>query len=863
MTKKAGLFSRDQLTHSRTLSSEMAVGSPAVTHFAIIVPGTGPHTADEKPKGRFMKKAKKFTQMCNEICKKEFADTGANVELVPIEYHADIHSLESTNAQMDKVTLPSIPWIRTLDNDVIGDILYYFSTFHGQRMLKMVITKLNTAYKSFTATHPHFNGTISLIAHSLGGLICYEILYYMHLRRRAMEQNKNVSDLVNQAEKCRYKDLPDLLFMPDRLFTLGSPMGGIFVFRHLSFDEYFINPVGYHNIFHPYDPFGYRTEPLVDAELADTPAVPIMCLPESGSLLMGRSISDHFPMLSDARPRNPFTGSVVDFGKSFVDTMTAAPVLLSSTMLKAAKTSVVVPFNAMANKSLAFIHVSSKSSKSHKVAESSSTADSVATSVEEPTYEEPESVTATSYTQGLTRAGSTATTSYVAVERAAEELSRDLYTSQETAVESAYGQQHQQLATGVMTCQGQYDHRQVNSYSMSVLSSSISVAGIPLPSGGDQLVGSKNDPTSSSRSPSPVPQTAADTEEVQKSASSSRTSSLSSTAAAEIEAAAAAVAVGAAVSDHSRMAKNDGEEEEEEEEGDFGTDMLDHIRRIFKPTKPPSEDQRLAEFQGLPLSSRLMSMCSKPLGTQVRSMRTMPIGMPKVSTPPTASHQTQVSGGNGGTQKAKNQPLGGIQRHTVHHAGTFPLATSDCTYDLAASHHHNHQHYTHHHSHHRCRCEMPVEPAATPANEQNHLTATGDQQHNPDTADGDEEGQQQQQQQRPLMTGRSKTFGGTADTSLQLDSRETSDQSQTPELEQQAVAFDNTDDEKESTKDEGSEVDRLPYSERMDYIIPFSKRHLQNEYWLGLQAHFSYWTSKDVAYHILYHMINKPVLPLS
>ncbi|KAJ1721631.1 hypothetical protein LPJ61_006016 [Coemansia biformis] len=51
----------------------------------------------------------------------------------------------------------------------------------------------------------------------------------------------------------------------------------------------------------------------------------------------------------------------------------------------------------------------------------------------------------------------------------------------------------------------------------------------------------------------------------------------------------------------------------------------------------------------------------------------------------------------------------------------------------------------------------------------------------------------------------------------------------------------------------------LPYGERMDYIIPFTKRHLQNEYWLGVHAHFSYWTSRETVHHILHHIIRKPI----
>ncbi|KAJ2469533.1 hypothetical protein GGI03_000290 [Coemansia sp. RSA 2337] len=243
---------------------------------------------------------------------------------------------------MDRATLPSIPWIRTLDNEVIGDILYYFSTYHGHEMLSLVINKLNSAYTNFISEHPEFNGPISLIAHSLGGLVCYEILYYKRLLEEARTRNIDVGELVNPRERERYRDLPELLFTPNRLFSMGSPLGGTLVFRNLSFSDYLIPAsVGYHNIFHPYDPFGYRTEPLVDDYYEDTPAVPITTDMVSGSA--ANSVSRF------GNRRMTLGGSMVDLGKTFVDAMTTAPATFSSTVMRAAKTSVSLPINAIMN----------------------------------------------------------------------------------------------------------------------------------------------------------------------------------------------------------------------------------------------------------------------------------------------------------------------------------------------------------------------------------------------------------------------------------------------------------------------------------------------------------------------------------
>ncbi|KAJ1720554.1 hypothetical protein LPJ53_004833 [Coemansia erecta] len=293
-------------------SSSVSGDSPPPTHLVILVPGTGPHREDEKPKGMFMRKAHKYRQQFRDTCRRHFP--AAAVEMVPIEYHYDMHGLETANRRMAKATLPSIPWIRTMDNEVIGDILYYFSTFHGRAMLAMVIGKLNAAYAAFAADHAGFAGPVSLVAHSLGGIICYEILYCMAQRRRGGSFAANI-------ELERYRDLPELQFAPDRLFTLGSPIGGTMVFRNLTMDAFHMGAVGYHNIFHPFDPFGYRTEPLHDDRYADEPAVPVTAAAAAAAAAAPAAAGR-------MRRRASLGSSVADLGKNVRDAVVLAPVTL-------------------------------------------------------------------------------------------------------------------------------------------------------------------------------------------------------------------------------------------------------------------------------------------------------------------------------------------------------------------------------------------------------------------------------------------------------------------------------------------------------------------------------------------------------
>ncbi|KAJ1672673.1 hypothetical protein EV182_006721 [Spiromyces aspiralis] len=69
---------------------------------------------------------------------------------------------------------------------------------------------------------------------------------------------------------------------------------------------------------------------------------------------------------------------------------------------------------------------------------------------------------------------------------------------------------------------------------------------------------------------------------------------------------------------------------------------------------------------------------------------------------------------------------------------------------------------------------------------------------------------------------------------------------------------DNQDGTVPESSDEDAQMPPLPYPERMDYVIPWTKGYLTYSYWLGIRGHFTYWTDKNVMYHILYHTIHPP-----
>ncbi|KAF9938892.1 S23-interacting protein, partial [Modicella reniformis] len=110
-------------------------------------------------------------------------------------------------------------------------------------------------------------------------------------------------------------EVPKLNFKPHYLFTVGSPIGAVLVMRNLEWEDFHPpDDIIHHNLFHPFDPLGYRIEPLIDPVFARIPATlmtsyttsqslfPSISLPSLPSLLPG-SISTFWENKVPALPR--------------------------------------------------------------------------------------------------------------------------------------------------------------------------------------------------------------------------------------------------------------------------------------------------------------------------------------------------------------------------------------------------------------------------------------------------------------------------------------------------------------------------------------------------------------------------------
>lgn len=227
---------------------------------------------------------------------------------------------------LNSVTLGTIPALRAIANDVILDILLYLTPNYCYDVLENVTDQIIALYGVFKKTHPDFasqGGKASLIGHSLGSVICWDLL---SLKKESLEegtkhgvliapsvtagnaaninyqqfihgQNVTSPDAIVKAEdvdmsiddtsnmsgawgpslpKSLSKVLP---FEPDFTMFLGSPIGLFLTLRgsHAVFDtmrdsshggtakvsSFKLPTKSMYNIFSPSDPVAYRIEPLL------------------------------------------------------------------------------------------------------------------------------------------------------------------------------------------------------------------------------------------------------------------------------------------------------------------------------------------------------------------------------------------------------------------------------------------------------------------------------------------------------------------------------------------------------------------------------------------------------------------------
>lgn len=107
----------------------------------------------------------------------ESSEIYGRTEFLPISWHQDLHGDQTgIDERLKPMSLPSIPKLREFSNTTLLDVLFYTSPIYCQTIINKVGNELNRLCKIFHERNPSFKGTISLIGHSLGSLILFDLL---------------------------------------------------------------------------------------------------------------------------------------------------------------------------------------------------------------------------------------------------------------------------------------------------------------------------------------------------------------------------------------------------------------------------------------------------------------------------------------------------------------------------------------------------------------------------------------------------------------------------------------------------------------------------------------------------------------
>ena len=144
---------------------------------------------------------------------------------------------------------------------------------HHDIIIQIVCNEMNIVVQKYRAL-TGFSGKVSLLSHSLGAVISWDLLSHQ-LQVKDINTQVSASGGLGFFSNRRNvnKDFsyhPQLDFRVANTFMIGSPLAVFLMLRNqhnpLHKDFYLPGCRRIFNIFHPYDPVAYRIEPLISRE---------------------------------------------------------------------------------------------------------------------------------------------------------------------------------------------------------------------------------------------------------------------------------------------------------------------------------------------------------------------------------------------------------------------------------------------------------------------------------------------------------------------------------------------------------------------------------------------------------------------
>lgn len=151
---------------------------------------------------------------------------------------------------------------RKIFNLCAPDVLQYLSPHFRLQIHTHIVTQANQTYQKLLSENPKFKGRVSLVGHSLGTVILYDLTLKQRtpdeIIKQNLEQNENF-DIWEEDQELQFD------FQIENLFLLGSPVA---CFTAMYAKEQYIRDKlptveNFYNIYHPSDLVAYRIEPII------------------------------------------------------------------------------------------------------------------------------------------------------------------------------------------------------------------------------------------------------------------------------------------------------------------------------------------------------------------------------------------------------------------------------------------------------------------------------------------------------------------------------------------------------------------------------------------------------------------------
>ncbi|XP_003792180.1 phospholipase DDHD1 isoform X1 [Otolemur garnettii] len=266
------------------------------THIVFVVHGIG----QKMDQGRIIKNTAMMRDAARKIEERHFSNHATHVEFLPVEWRS---KLTLDGDTVDSITPDKVRGLRDMLNSSAMDIMYYTSPLYRDELVKGLQQELNRLYSLFCSRNPNFEengGKVSIVSHSLGCVITYDImmgwnpvrLYEQLLRREdelpdegwlSSEERHLLGELFLTRRRLReieeqlrelkasMTQAPALKFKVENFFCMGSPLAVFLALRGIrpgntgSQDHILPREICNRllNIFHPTDPVAYRLEPLI------------------------------------------------------------------------------------------------------------------------------------------------------------------------------------------------------------------------------------------------------------------------------------------------------------------------------------------------------------------------------------------------------------------------------------------------------------------------------------------------------------------------------------------------------------------------------------------------------------------------